>query len=320
MKVYNESKSHPLHAELASMLSDYRATNPFHVEAYINEKCAILKKYFDQYRLKTAIVAVSGGIDSAIVLAIAKRALEGVRIIPVCLPALGNEGVTGQETATSRGEEVILAQGLKPHVINLTPVTQVAEKVLAGEFDIKPDAWSKGQLVPYLRTALLYQIATLYTQADEKAVILGTTNYDEGSYLGYFGKASDGLVDLQIISDLHKSEVYEVAEYLGIPESIMHVIPKGDMYDNRSDEDVFGAPYDFVELYSYYLTDKSSFNYRLSISASEVTDEFEAYQTSLENMHSYNKHKYLGCSPAVHLDIKHKVLPDGWKFSVWNGA
>ena len=319
MKVYNESKSRPLHKELASMLSTYRAVAPFNVESYVLRKCEILNNYFTKYKLKTAIVAVSGGIDSAIVLALAKRSLLGVRIIPVCLPSLGNEGVTGQELATSRGEEVINALGLKPFIINLTPITQVAEKVLAKEFPIQPDAWSKGQLVPYLRTAMLYQIATLYTQADEKAVLLGTTNYDEGSYLGYFGKASDGLVDLQVISDLHKSEVYQVAEYLGVPESVLKVTPKGDMYDNRSDEDVFGAPYDFVELYSYYLTDKDNFSYLLSIQPPDVVDEFDAYQESLEHMHTYNKHKYLGCSPAVHLDIKHKVLPNGWKFSVWNG-
>jgi NAD+ synthetase len=318
MKVFNDSHSQPLSPALKSILDDYREHRNFNVKNYVVNKTIKLRKYFESFNLKTAIIAVSGGIDSAVVLALAKYALNHHTIIPVCLPSLGNEGVTGQEKATSRGEEVIRALGLKPYSINLSPITKIIEQTLVKQFDIIPDPWSKGQLVPYLRTTLLYEIATLFTQNDQKAIILGTTNYDEGSYLGYFGKASDGLVDVQVISDIHKSEVYQVAKYLNLPDSVLAVTPKGDMFDNRSDEDVFGAPYDFVELYSYYLENPEDFNYKLSIASSEATQEFEVYQKSLEHLHAYNKHKYLGCSPAVHLDLLHKPLPNGWKFSVWD--
>ena len=54
----------------------------------------------------------------------------------------------------------------------------------------------------------------------------GTTNRDEGAYLGFFGKASDGMVDLQPISDLHKSEVRALATRLGVPAEIVEAAPR----------------------------------------------------------------------------------------------
>ncbi|WP_258957573.1 hypothetical protein [Legionella sainthelensi] len=44
-------------------------------------------------------------------------------------------------------------------------------------------------------------------------------NRDEGSYVGFFGKASDAMVDIQLISDLHKSEVKKLALFLNIPQA-----------------------------------------------------------------------------------------------------
>ena len=77
----------------------------------------------------------------------------------------------------------------------------------------------------------LYSITAMLTTYNMRSVIVGTTNRDEGLYLGYIGKASDGMVDLQPISDLHKSQVRLVAKYLDVPQSILDVTPTGDMFD-----------------------------------------------------------------------------------------
>ena len=138
------------------------------------------------------------------------------------------------------------------------------------------------------------------SQNGTPGVVIGTTNRDEGSYLGYVGKASDGMVDVQLISDLHKSEVYTVARYLNLPQSILDAIPTGDMYDGRVDEEVFGASYDFAELYLSYLclidTAKKIFNDNLS---EEGKKQFDFYASHLENLHSYNKHKYVSESLVI---------------------
>jgi NAD+ synthase (glutamine-hydrolysing) len=173
--------------------------------------------------------------------------------------------------------------------------------------------WASGQLVAYMRTPAMYYVTSLCSQTNQPAIICGTTNYDEGGYLGYFGKASDGMVDIQLISDAHKSEVCLLAEFLAVPATILQAIPTGDMYDGRVDEEVFGAPYDFVELYLYYLNLEDVEKMALSQTwNSDEKAQFEQLAMRLEQLHAYNSHKYIGRSPAVHLDILKSDVKGGW--------
>lgn len=121
------------------------------------------------------------------------------------------------------------------------------------------------------------------------------------------------MVDIQLISDIHKSEVYAVARELNIPESIINVTPSGDMYDNRTDETVFGASYDFVELYLNYLNMQENDKKNLIDSLDqESKEQFEFYSKNLENLHKYNLHKYMAKSPAIHLDLYDSGVKGGW--------
>ena len=58
------------------------------------------------------------------------------------------------------------------------------------------------------------------------------------------------MVDLQSIGDFHKSEVYAIAKYLSLPEEIINEPPKGDVWDGRTDEQMIGATYDQIELFT----------------------------------------------------------------------
>ena len=88
----------------------------------------------------------------------------------------------------------------------------------------------------------------------------------------------------------------------------MKATPTGDMFDGRCDEEVFGAPYDFVELYLGYL--RGDVDLKLSM---EAQKQFDLYATNLENLHRYNAHKYKVGSPAVHLDLYQGGVPGGWR-------
>eukprot|EP00957_Ditylum_brightwellii_P197159 15021551-Ditylum_brightwellii.AAC.1 len=79
---------------------------------------------------------------------------------------------------------------------------------------------------------------------------MGTGNQDEDGYLAYFCKAGDGVVDVQLISDLHKSEVYTVSKALGVPEATVVAPPSADLWDGQTDEDELGFTYDFIELFT----------------------------------------------------------------------
>ncbi len=324
MKIYNNYKNYILPKKVQESLDKYKKSRNFSVENYVQDKINILNDYFSSYNLKTAVIAVSGGIDSSIVLSLVKKAsLEKntniKNIIPVFLPAYSSLGVTGQNSAYNRAKELCENLELDLKIFDISKDSHSISSSIQNITNIKSDDWSEGQLIPYLRTTVLYYFTTLYTQKKENAVIIGTTNADEGQYIGYFGKASDGLVDIQLISDIHKSEVYLTGEYLSIPQSIIDVIPTGDMYDSRVDEEVFGFPYSFIEFYRFYsLMDN---NEKEDLQADLIKDnQFEDFKNlleNLENMHKYNKHKYLGCSPAVHLDVLDTKVNNGWKYSNW---
>lgn len=318
MKVYNEQSDKKISEQLKSILTKIREKRNFNANEYIEQKSDLLNEYMNKYGLKACVIAISGGIDSAIVLGIIKKASEKAnspikRIIPMLLPVLESTGVTNQNEATIKGKELCEELGLKPYIIDLTSVNNEIRNCLEPVIEIKGEDWAIGQLAPYSRTPILYYTTSLLNQAGFGAIICGTTNKDEGAYLGYVGKASDGMVDVQIISDIHKSEVYQVAKELEIPESIIKATPSGDMYDNRTDETVFGASYDFVELYLNYLNMEDIEKERLMNSLDEESkNQFDFYANNLENLHRYNLHKYMAKSPAIHLDLYDSSVKDGW--------
>lgn len=321
MKVNNPATLESLTPIMNAQLLAYRRTRGFNAESMLEAKIERINQYFGEYGLSTAVIAVSGGVDSAVVLGLLHQASLRPdspikHLVPVALPATNNVGVTGQESARDRAQELCDSLGLKLLKLDIGEHVQDLRSDVEMAAGITAQPWAIGQLVPYFRTPVLYYLTTLYTEQGEPAVLVGTTNADEGQYIGYIGKASDAMVDIQPISDLHKSEVYALARLLKLPDSIIEVIPTGDMYDGRVDTDVFGAPYAFIELFRWLKNLPESIM-EMFINELKSTGEYELYVTmndNVESLHRYNKHKYLGCSPSVHLDVLDTRIPGGWKY------
>lgn len=319
MKVYNPQSNFETHEEIIGLVNTYRSSKNFNAKIYIETKASLLNQYMTKFGLKSCVVAVSGGIDSALVLALVHFASQQKnspieKIVALSLPVSHSNGATGQTEATARAKELCQVFNIEHKTIELKIPHGILEEHVSKVLNIESGDWALGQLVAHTRTPTLYYTATLLTQEGLPAIIVGTTNRDEGLYLGYFGKASDGLVDLQIISDLHKSEVYSTCAFLSVPKSILEVSPQGDMYDGRIDEEVFGASYDFVEYYLHYMTlDKELQDSIFDSLSPQAQEQFKFFKSNLDNLHRYNRHKYFSASPAVHLDLDHMIIPEGWK-------
>lgn len=316
MKVYNGAVQ--MTETLHEKLKGYRAERDFNASEWVERKTALINQYFKQNKLTGAVLGLSGGIDSAVALALLVEAQKQAgsplkKIVPVLMPAFNFVGATKQDAATERAQRYCQELGVKPALFTqLTQLSTIITEELEDILDIQSTDWAQGQLVAYTRTPILYNTCSILTDAGVPALVVGTTNLSEGGYLGYVGKASDGMVDLQIISDLYKSEVYSVAEYLNVNTEIIQATPTGDMYDGREDETVFGATYDFVELFYLWLQKGSP---------EELLQEeaFVAGAENLETLHRYNAHKYSYGTPSIHLDIMNATIPNGWNNTPWKG-
>ena len=326
MKVYNDNRYITVHPELLQLLQDVRleyreqlvtdlsTSEIFSPEKYALAKAKILNDYMSQCGLDTVLIAISGGVDSALVLKLAEFAQKQPdspikRIVAVTLP-IYDSVLTNQPDTVSRAQELMSSTNCEQYTINMQDIYN-ANVNTAFNVLHEDNEWADGQMGAYARTSFLYYLTAVINAQGNSPILLGTTNRDEGSYLGYVGKASDGMVDVQLISDIYKSEVYATAAYLNVPESILDVTPNGDMYDGRVDTDVFGAPYSMVELFNRskahpYIIDEIA---KLSDSAQK---EWDSYADNLEKLHKYNAHKYLGLSPAVHLDLWSTEVEEGY--------
>jgi NAD+ synthetase len=322
MKIQNPKLNEPLNPELLKILDQIRKDRNFDPKKYIKDKCNLLNWYFKENKLSGAVIGVSGGIDSAIVLGLVMEASRSPgspikKVVPLLIPCVCTGGVTNQIETITDGEKVCKSLNIDPVVIYLHNIFHLFKCEINEKTDIKGDLWANGQGINYLRTPVLYYTTSLLSQEGFNSVVIGTTNLSEGGYIGYIGKMADGAVDIQLISDIYKSEVYQVAKELNIPNDIIKRIPTGDMYDSRVDEEVFGASYDFVELYQEHLR---GFVPRSVIEdlSKKAKEQFNFFAKNLENLHKYNEHKYkFSRSPSCHLDIRDSKVIDGWNNNYW---
>lgn len=295
---------------LSSLLTRLRADRGFDVAHALSAKLDRINGYFSDCGLDAAVIGVSGGVDSALALALLCAAREAPgsplrRVVGVLAP-IGGRGATGQDRALRRGEAAIDAAGAEAWRCDLTAAQEGYVAALSGHGE--STAWAEGQLLSVVRTPAFYYAAALLQAQGHRSLVVGTTNRDEGAWLGFFGKASDGMVDLQPISDLHKSEVIALARRLGVPDEITDATPRGDVYDGRADEEMIGAPYWFVELFLLLRCRGES-------PTGLTTDEqarYEQYAAALWELHRHNAHKYKVGSPAIHLDVYPRSVPGGW--------
>lgn len=284
----------------------------FWKHSYIWCKTSLIYDFFSKQNLDSCVLGLSGGVDSAVTLGLLLRAREKYGLPKVVLPLLmpiRGLGTSGQDEATRLAKLQCEKFNLDYKLVDLSNVYQTNLKA-AGRTDNAETAWANGQLASILRTPCSYFHAAILQEQGYRSIVVGTTNRDEGSYIGFYGKASDAMVDLQPIADIHKSEVYEIAPLLGVIPEIATRDARGDVWNNVSTVEMVGAPYWFLEMYTIILQHK--LQGLVAKLDPEDCKSYEEYRSAIEDWHRKNQHKYNVGLPSHFIDCMDRRVPGGW--------
>jgi len=171
------------------------------------------------------LVGLSGGIDSAVVAALAKKAM-GDHVLTLILPC--------HSLYEDEQDAVLLAEqfGIRYERVDLSPIYDSFLQFLpeGGEM-------CRANLKPRLRMTALYYFAN-----KRNYLVAGTGNKSE-RLMGYFTKYGDGGVDLLPIGDLTKTQVRKLAGQLGIPSRIIDRPPSAGLWAGQTDEEDMNIRY-----------------------------------------------------------------------------
>lgn len=177
------------------------------------------------------VVGLSGGIDSSVVAALCKKAF-GDNCLGLIMPCHSLEA--DLEDAKLVAEHL----GMKYELIDLTSTFDAMIKELDKDFDLnKQKTLEVMNLKPRLRMTTLYYYANKLNY-----FVIGTGNKSE-ILMGYFTKYGDGGVDLEPMGGITKTDVYEVARILGVPDKIIDRVPSAGLYNGQTDEEEMGITY-----------------------------------------------------------------------------
>ncbi len=199
-----------------------------------------LKEYAENAKVNGFVVGVSGGIDSALTSTLCAK--TGLPTLCVEMP------IHQAASQVSRAEEHI-AQ-LKTRFDNVSEIRVDLTATFEEFKNNVPTVTDQSKVdLSLANTRARIRMTTLYYLAGIHGLLVaGTGNKVEDFGVGFYTKYGDGGVDLSPIADLMKSEVYQLANYLGVPSSIQKAAPTDGLFgDSRTDEDQIGASYDELE-------------------------------------------------------------------------
>jgi NAD+ synthase len=234
-----------------------------------------------------AVIGISGGIDSSVCAALAAKALGPDRVFGVMMPETDSasesetlarkladkfgfkaikevitDGLTGLGCYTKRDEAVkrVFPEFDQTHRSKITIPSNILEKSIVNFFNLtieKDGQEPKTKRMPldaYLQVVAASNLkqrtrmTTLYYHAERlNYAVIGTGNKDEHMQ-GFFVKYGDGGADLKPIAHLFKTQVFQLAEALGVPDEILGRTPTTDTYSSEQTQEEFFFGLDFYRM------------------------------------------------------------------------
>jgi NAD+ synthetase len=191
------------------------------LEAFLSDELSVRRG------IGRAVVGLSGGVDSAVTAYLCARALGPENVWAIRMPYR-----TSSPASLNDAQLVIDALGCRERTLD---ISAAVDGYLQYEDDA--DARRRGNVMA--RTRML----VLFDQSQKLGALpIGTGNKTE-RLMGYFTWHADDSPPLNPLGDLFKTQVWALARYLGVPESIVAKAPSADLEANQTDESDLGITY-----------------------------------------------------------------------------
>ncbi len=191
----------------------------------VDEIVEWMRRQVDSAGARGAVFGMSGGLDSAAVAALCGRAF-GDDALGVIMPCMSQSCDADDALLAAK------AAGVATITVDLTPALESMLAALPPGCDA-----AVSNLKPRLRMAALYFVAN-----DRGMLVVGTSNKSERS-VGYFTKYGDGGADICPLAGIYKTDLYGLAERLGVPRAILDKPPSAGLWDGQTDEGEMGITY-----------------------------------------------------------------------------
>ena len=197
---------------------------------YISEQIVgFLKGTFEGTGKKSAVIGLSGGVDSATSFYLLSKVLKPKNIFVVHLFYF--------EPMTSLLEPMLKEKEIPEENIFILSIRGPVDVIAKALRVSSNDKVRLGNIIARARMIFLFDLAK-----KTDSLVCGTENKSE-NLLGYFTRFGDQASDIEPIAHLYKTEVYKLAEYLGVTKKIIRQKPTAGLWQGQTDEGEFGFTY-----------------------------------------------------------------------------
>ncbi len=187
-----------------------------------------------------AVIALSGGLDSALVTYLIAEAIGPQNVLAIRMPYM-----TSSPDSLADAQAVVDALGVRCDTVDITPMVDP----LLARFP-EASALRRGNIMARMRMVVLYDQSAAFG-----GLVIGTSNKTE-TLLGYSTVYGDNAAGVQPIADLYKAQVRQLAAALNLPPSILSKPPSADLWAGQTDEGELGFTYDLADQVLYLLVDE----------------------------------------------------------------
>jgi NAD+ synthase len=203
-----------------------------------------IRSQMEQAGFQRLVIGLSGGVDSGAVAYLAARAVGPENLLAIRMPYR-----TSSEDSETDALRVVEDLGCRTERIDITPMVDPMLELIVGD-DEAALRVRRGNVMARQRMIVVFDRSAAWD-----ALVAGTSNKTE-ALLGYGTLHGDMAAAFQPIGDLYKTQLRDMARYLGVPETIVAKPPSADLWPGQTDEGELGRSYESLDRALFALVDR----------------------------------------------------------------